>query len=51
MQTNDLLALQFVLSFIDAKTLLTAAMNGFDDDNERDKDCSDVCYKAIKAFL
>lgn len=51
MQTNEMLALQFVLSFVDAKALLTAAMNGFNDDTERAKENADVCYKAIKVFL
>lgn len=51
MLVNESLALQFALSFIDAKTLLAAAMRGFDEDTDKDRENSDVCYKAIKAYL
>jgi hypothetical protein len=51
MSVNENLAIQFVLSFIDTKTLLAAAMRGFEESSERDKENSDVCYKAIKVYL
>lgn len=51
MSVNENLAIQFVLSFIDTKTLLAAAMHGFEENSERNKENSDVCYKAIKVYL
>lgn len=51
MSVNETLAIQFALSFIDAKSLLAAAMRGFDEDDERAKENSDVCYKAIQVYL
>lgn len=52
MSINENLAIQFVLTFIDAKSLLAAAMEGFtESDSERAKENGDVCYKAIKVYL
>jgi S-adenosylhomocysteine hydrolase len=49
---NDELALQFVLTFIDTKDLLQAAMNGFSiENNQTSIENSDICYKAIQAYL
>lgn len=49
---NDMAALNLVMSFITVKELLIAAMSGFaQGDTTRDKENTDLCYKALTAFL
>jgi hypothetical protein len=49
---NDELALQFVLTFVNTKDLLQAAMNGFSIEKDQTSiENSDICYKAIQAYL
>lgn len=49
---NDMAALNLVMSFITVKELLIAAMSGFAQGNTtKDKENTDLCYKALTAFL
>lgn len=53
---NELSALTLVLQFVNVEELLKSAMGGFVDVPEKevtesDKEKSDLCWKAIKAFL
>lgn len=53
---NELSALTLVLQFVSVEELLKSAMSGFVDVPEKevtesDKEKSDLCWKAIKAFL
>lgn len=52
MDINRIAALKYVLEFISTEDLLTAAMNGFAlKSNDASRDNSDICFKAIQAFL
>lgn len=51
---NELSALSLVLQFTDVKSLLQAASKGFAEHENvsvEDAEKSDLCWKAIKAFL
>lgn len=49
---NETAALNLVMSFITVKDLLAAAMSGFaQGDTTKDKENTDLCYKALTAFL
>lgn len=49
---NEQAAIKLLSTFISLKELITAAMNGFaENDSVKDKENADICYKAIKSFL
>lgn len=49
---NEMAALSLVLEFISVKDLLTAAMNGFSENEDiRSKENADLCFKALESFL
>ena len=49
---NEASAMRLVLEFISVKSLLTAAMNGFaDSEKTPDRENSDICFKALQAYL
>jgi hypothetical protein len=52
LKANEILALQFVLSFVDTKSLLMAAADGFSaTDGTKNKDTIEMLNKAIFAYL
>lgn len=49
---GELSALEFVLSYISVKELLTNAVIGFSsDESEHSQDNADLCTKTIQVFL
>lgn len=49
---NEMVALQMILEFVSVEELITSSMNGFAaEDTVKSQDNSDICSKALQAFL